>query len=489
MLRGIGKLFLFGTAVLVLPLLAACETAPATGRQIFTAGMGPEDEQRLGLQEHPKILQEFGGDYREDPELTAYVTSIGNLLAKTSELPNLQFTFTVLDTPIVNAFALPGGYIYITRGLLALAENEAEVAGVLAHEIGHVTARHSAERYGNTVAAGVATTLLSVLVGGPAAQAAGGAAGLALQSYSRDQEFEADMLGVRYLSRAGYDPGGMSSFLEKLQAHSRLEAELRGKPGEADKFDIMQTHPRTADRIQKAAQAAGAKPVANPIVGRDIYLSKIDGLLYGDNPSQGIIRNNSFSHPDLRLAFEVPESFRMINSAAAVLALGPQDSRIIFDGDTNERLLTPARYMREVWAANAKISRVEELEINGMPAATSTSQVNSRSGRLDVRLVAIGYNRDTIYRFLFATPPRATQSLSVDLRRTTYSFRKLSAEEAADIKPNRLRIHTVKRGDSVSALAARTPFDDLPEKRFLTLNGLAPGAGLKAGEKVKLVVQ
>ncbi len=489
MLRGLGKLFLVGMAVLVLPLLAACETSPATGRKIFTAGMGPEDEQRLGLQEHPKILQEFGGDYVENPELTAYVTSLGNKLARTSELPNLQFTFTVLDTPIVNAFALPGGYIYITRGLLALAENEAEVAGVLAHEIGHVTARHSAERYGNTVAAGVATTLLGVLVGGPAADAAGGAAGLALQSYSRDQEFEADTLGVRYLSRAGYDPKGMSSFLEKLQAHSRLEAELRGKPGEADKFDIMQTHPRTSDRIQKAAQAAGTKPVANPIVGREAYLTTIDGMLYGDNPAQGIIRNNSFLHPDLRFAFEVPESFRIINGAAAVQALGPRGTRIIFDRARDPRGIGPARHIREVWASKAQLSRVETLDINGLPAATATTKIDSRSGQLDIRLVAIEYGDGTIYRFLFATTPSVTESLSVDLRRTTYSFRRLSAAEAAAIKPNRLRIHTVKRGETVSSLAAKTPFDDLPEKRFQTLNGLAPGAGLKAGEKVKLVVQ
>ena len=489
MLRRATKFFLFGMAVLVLPLLAACQTAPATGRQIFTAGMGPEDEQRLGLQEHPKILREFGGDYQEDPELSAYVTSIGNLLAKTSELPNQKFTFTVLDTPIVNAFALPGGYIYITRGLLALADNEAEVAGVLAHEIGHVTARHSAERYGSTVAAGVAATVLGVLVGGPVAQAAGGAAGLALQSYSREQEFEADMLGVRYLSRAGYDPSGMSSFLSKLQAHSRLEAELRGKPGEADKFDIMQTHPRTADRIQKAAQAAGEKPVANPIVARDIYLDKIDGMLYGDNPEQGIIRNNSFSHPDLGFAFEVPESFRLFNSSKAVLALGPQDSRIVFDGASDSRRLGPARHIREVWAPKAQLSRVERLEINGMPAATATTRLNSRGGQLDARLVAIAYDEATLYRFLFATPPSVTQSLSVDLRRTTYSFRRLSGAEAAAIKPSRLRIHTVRRGETVSGLAARMPFSDLPEKRFRTLNGLAPGAGLKAGQKVKLVVQ
>ncbi len=183
----------------------------------------------------------------------------------------------------------------------------------------------------------------------------------------------------------------------------------------------------------------------------------------------------------------MPESFRMINGQAAVLALGPRDSRIIFDGARDTR--GPARHIREVWAPKAQLSRVETLDINGMPSATATTRINSRSGQLDVRLVAIGFDSNTIYRFLFATPPSMTESLSVDLRRTTYSFRRLSAAEAAAIKPNRLRIQTVKRGETVSSLAAKTPFDDLPEKRFQTLNGLAPGADLTAGEKVKLVVQ
>ena len=175
---------------LVSAWLGACQTAPATGEQIFTAGLGPEDEVRLGRQEHPKILAEFGGAY-EDPELSAYVSSVGNLLARTSELPDLDFTFTVLDTPVVNAFALPGGYVYVTRGLLALADDEAEIAGVLAHEIGHVTARHSAERYGSQVAASVFNQAVGILIGGPVSQVTGGATAVALQSYSREQELQA----------------------------------------------------------------------------------------------------------------------------------------------------------------------------------------------------------------------------------------------------------------------------------------------------------
>ena len=474
---------------LALPLLAGCETAPATGKSIFTGGLSPEEEQKLGLQEHPKILQEFGGDYQEDPELTAYVTSIGNLLARTSELPNLNFTFTVLDTPIVNAFALPGGYIYITRGLMALAENEAEIAGVLAHEIGHVTARHSAERYGNTVLAGAATTLLGVLVGGPAAQVAGGGAALALQSYSRDQEFEADTLGVRYLSRAGYDPRGMSSFLEKLQAHGRLEAELRGQPGKADEFDIMQTHPRTADRIERAIRAAGTKNVADPIVAQDIYYAKIDGLLYGDDPGQGLIRGQSFQHPDLRFAFEVPKGFRLFNSAKAVLALGPDNSQIKLDQEPASRRGSMTGYLTEIWLPEARLEDVEALEINGLPAATGRTRARTRQGEFDVRLVAIRTGPGTIYRFQFVTPTNRTAALSEGLRRTTYSFRTLSAAEAAELKPQRIKIHQVRRGESVSSLANRLPFSDLRQERFLTLNGLGKGETLKAGQKVKLITE
>lgn len=481
------KLAFAALAALVLPALAACQTAPATGKQIFTAGMGPEEEREIGQKEHPKILQQFGGAY-EDQEVNAYVSSVGNLLARTSELPNLNFTFTVLDTPIVNAFALPGGYVYITRGLMALAENEAEVAGVLAHEIGHVTARHSAERYGSTVAASVATTLLGVLTGGGAvSRAAGGASVLALQSYSRDQEFEADTLGVRYLSRVGYDPAAMSSFLAKLQGHSRLEAELRGQKGAADEFSLLQTHPRTADRIERAIQAAGTKSVKDPIVGQDVYFSKIDGLLYGDDPSQGLIRGRTFAHPDLGFAFEVPEGYRLFNSPAAVLALGPEKSRIIFDRAPEADGRSMPRYLTEVWAAKAKLSDVEGIDVNGLPAATARARISSREGRLDGRLVAIRYDADTVYRFLFVTPPSQTQAQSVGLRRTTYSFRKLSPAEAAELKPQRIKIHTVRRGETVSDLVQRMPYSDYREQRFLTLNGMKKGEVLKAGQKVKLI--
>ncbi|MFQ6016845.1 MAG: M48 family metalloprotease [Kiloniellaceae bacterium] len=489
MIRRPARLVLVLAALALLPALAACATAPATGKTIFTGGLSQEDEARLGRQAHEKILARFGGAY-DDPGLTAYISSIGKLLASTSELPALVFTFTVLDTPIVNAFALPGGYVYLTRGLLALADDEAEVAGVLAHEIGHVTARHSAERYGQAMAAKLATAGLGLLLGsGPATDAFGTVSALALRSFTREQEHEADVLGVRYLARSGYDPRAMSSFLERLLAHSRLDAELKGKPGRADEFNIMQTHPRTADRIRRAIQEAGAKAVADPMTARAIYLGKIDGMLYGDSPAQGFVRGRSFVHPRLRFSFRVPAGFRLFNSPLRVVARGPDGAAILFDRARTASRAGMVEYLTQDWAKDLGLSDVEAITVNGMAAATGRTRLNTRGGQRDIRLLAIRYDAKTIYRMLFVTPPSLTAALGRPFRETTYSFRKLSQAEAARLRPLRLRIHDPRPGDTVAGLAARMPFEDHRMERFLVLNGLHAGGPLPPGRKVKIVTE
>src|SRR5262249_7619116 len=260
----------------VLPGVSGCTINPATGEPSFTGLMSESDEVRIGRESRSQVLAEFGGVY-EDPKLDRYIDSLGQLLARASDRPNLQYTFTVLNSPVVNAFATPGGYVYITRGLLALASSEAEVAGVLAHEIGHVAARHAAERQGQAVLASIPGILTGVVTGSDTlAQAVDTGAAAHLQSYSRDQEYQADLLGVRYLTRANYDPMGMATFLQQLEANGRLDATIMGRPEIADQFSITSTHPRTADRIQRAIQEAGGTHVANPIAERDLYLSKID---------------------------------------------------------------------------------------------------------------------------------------------------------------------------------------------------------------------
>ena len=474
-------------ALLLVPMLGACATAPGTGRTIFTGGLSEQGEADLGRKEHPKVMAQYGGSY-DNPELNAYVSSVGNLLVQTSELPNLKFTFTILDSPIVNAFALPGGYIYITRGLLALAENEAEMAGVLAHEIGHVTARHTAERYGQTMAANVAGAGLGVLLGGPAAQAGSTLGALLVRSYSRDQEFEADMLGGRYLGRAGYDTQAMAGFLSQLQAHSRLEAELAGQPEKADSFNIMQTHPRTTERIQRALEQAGANPVADPMTAQDIYFEKIDGLLYGDKPEEGFIRGREFAHPLLKFAFEVPEGFRLYNQSRRVLARdGEGKAAIQFDRGPKDYRGSMSDYLTRVWGARERLSGVEAITVNGLSAATA--RVDGGRQGTDARLLAIRYDASTIYRFIFQSDAERTAALNRPFRETTYSFRKLSDQEAAALKPRRVRVYRVRAGDTPTGIAARMPFGAENLKRFLVLNGFPDTVVLRPGQAVKIVTE
>ncbi len=483
------SLLLAACALAAALALQGCAQSPATGRNIFTGGLSPEDEVKLGREQHPEIVGEFGGEY-DDPELRAYVNSLGRLLARTSELPNLDWHFTILDSPIVNAFALPGGYVYMTRGLLALADNEAELAGVLAHEIGHVTARHSAERYGQSVLGTAAALGVGLLLGSEvAAQATSSAAQLAVLSYSRDQEFEADTLGVRYLARTGHDPNAMATFLRRLLGHSRYEAQLAGRPEAADAFDITQTHPRTADRVQRAIQQAGGRNVNNPIVARDIYLDKIDGMVYGDSPAQGYVRGQRFLHPELGFAFEVPEGFQLANTPTRVIAQNPNGAAILFDAAKKPSSARMTRYLAEDWARDVPLRDLQAIDVNGLEAATAWTRNDTRQGKVDFRLVAIRLDRNAVYRFLFVTPSNLSSSLSAPLRRTTYSFRRLKSKELAKLQPYRLDIYRVKSGDTPGRIARRMPLGDDSLGQFQVLNGLRQGEPLRAGQRVKIITE
>ncbi len=482
----------FGFAAAIMGL-GACSTNPATGQQSFTAFMSKEKEAEIGAEEHPKILKELGGAY-DAIEVGAYIARIGSQLAALSELPNIQWRFTVLNDHRVNAFALPGGYIYITRGLLALAENESEVAGVLAHEIGHVTARHSAQRYSSAMAANIGMTVLGVL--GSAAGVPSGVgkmasfgAQAALQQYSQGQELEADMLGVRYMTRAGYSPDGMTSFFKKLRVHRDLEAREQGRNSVS--HNIMSTHPRTEDRIRQAIKLAKERTVKNPKVRRAAYLKAIDGLIFGDDPSQGVRRGRSFMHPDLRIAFAVPPRFVMFNSPRKVVAFGPEMSRIIFDmADPKEakRVQSLTNYVGVAWGRHLNdLQRAERLEINGLQGATVQGRVSGQDGLRDVRLVVMRGDREKIFRFAFITKPSETRRLSIELRRTTFSFRRLSAKEAADIRPLRVRITTAKRDDTAASLAKRYPFERFQKEWFQLLNNMRLGDKIRPGQKIKMV--
>ncbi len=475
--------------ILLMGGLAACATAPATGKKIFTGGMSLADEKNIGAREHPKILEEFGGVY-EDKELAAYVDRIGRNLARTSELPDLGFTFTILNSDQINAFALPGGYVYVTRGLMSLAGDEAELAGVIAHEIGHVTARHSAERYGDTFKAGVGAIMVDIVLGSDAANRIfGTVAGLTLRGFSRQQEFEADSLGVRYLNRAGYADEAMASFLTRMRAHAALEAKIRGKsPNQVDEFDILATHPRPIERVRAAIAAARGNVPTGTKRGRVDYLASLDGLLFGDDPKEGFVRGQEFIHPELLFKFRVPPGFTLFNGRRAVIARDNANSVIRFDLQRNYTG-SMTRYLTAVWGDRLRLSGVQGITVNGMQGATGVTRIRRSYGPADLRLVAIRQSVQRIYRFMFITPVNQTGRLDPELRRTTFSMKPITRREAGSVKPLRIRIRAVGAGDTVETFADQMAYSDLREERFRVLNGLEPGQPLRAGQLVKVVTE
>ena len=469
-------------------MLTGCTTNPATGDQSFTAFMSPAEERRVGAEQHPLLVKAFGGEY-QDARLKRYLDGLGALLQSTSEMPTPPFTFTLLDSPVVNAFALPGGYVYVTRGLMALANDEAELAGVVAHEIGHVTARHSAERMSHGVLANLGAAILGAVVGEPllndAAQLATGAY---VQGYSRDQEFEADQLGIRYLTRAGFNPEAMSTFLSTLDAEHKLALKIAGKKGHDPAGGLFSSHPRTAARVKKAVASARAAAGSGTARDADIYLNQIDGMVYGDSPRQGYVRGREFDHAELRFRFTAPPGFRLHNGEKAVIGTHEGGSTLRFDSRTLDNpTMHTQDYLTQVWGRDLRLGGIETIEINGLEAATGAGRLSGKNGQRDVRVIVIRFAPDQVYRFIFLTSPDQTARFEQDFRRTTYSFRRLSAGEAAALKPLRVSIITVRKGDTQESLARRMAVEDYPLERFRVLNGLHAADELTPGRRVKLV--
>jgi len=468
---------------------AGCTVNPATGRRdLILVGGAPQ--KALGAREHPKILAKFGGVYG-DRAAAGYVAVIGGRLAAASESPNLGFTFTLLDSPVVNAFALPGGFIYISRGLMALAEDEAELAGVLGHEIGHVVARHSAQRRSRALLAQLGAGLLGALGGGDTAQLAGTVAGLYLRGYSRDQELEADMLGIRYLRRTGYDVDAMASFLSKLRANSRLEAKIAGRPpDEVDAYDIAATHPRTVARVRQAAALAGGARRGAARRERDAFFEIIDGMVFGGGAEQGYILGRRFAHPKLRFEFSVPAGFRLRNSPDRIEAQSKRDqAQIIFDQAPQPYRGAMTAYIGQRWAHNVRVNGLEAIAINGFPAATGTVRGRSGNVAVEIRLIAIRYDARRVYRFMVTAPRRSMRRLATALQRMTYSFRRLSVAQAAALQPKRLRIVAAGPDATPDGFAPRMAFAEFRRERFAVLNGLGDTGSLAGRKRVKIVTR
>ncbi|WP_231735644.1 M48 family metalloprotease [Novosphingobium sp. CCH12-A3] len=471
--------------------LPACvsQTGSPASAQGATQAISAADKKQ-GAEAHPQLLQEFGGAMTGAQ--ATYVETVGKNIAIQSGLSNARgdFTVTLLNSPVNNAFAIPGGYVYVTRQLAALMNNEAELAGVLGHEVGHVAARHAAKRESQATRNSLLGALGSILSGALLGNSALGQLGQQIFStgsqlltlkYSRGQETEADNLGITYLQRAGYDPRAMSTVLQSLANQNALDASVKGTTNQVPEW--ASTHPDPASRVRAALTRAGN---TTGRTNRDTFLAGINGLTYGDDPAQGIVDGSSFVHPALRLAFQAPNGFYLVNGTRAVSISGQSGkgefSTAAYSGNLEN-------YVRSVFTKLSSQQQLapatlERTTVNGIPAVYGAARVNSGNGQVDVVVFAYEFGPQQAYHF--TTISQAGQASQFD---TMFrSIRRISATEASAVKPRRLSVVTVKSGDTVESLAKRMAYTDQPLQRFLVLNGLTSGSRLVPDQKVKLVV-
>ena len=470
-------------------LLSACQTLDsAVSEQAFIPSSNPitvdsvtrnDRMVEIARAQHPRILATYGGEY-SDPKLERMVAKVVGKLTLVSDNPSQTYRITLLNSPNVNAFALPGGFLYVTRGLLALANDSAEVAAVIAHEMGHVTANHGVQRQQKEAEELLASRVVSDVLGGDqVARAALVRGKLRLAQFSRNQELEADAIGIKSIGQAGYDPYAAARFLQSMASF----AGFRSVSGATDaSLDFLASHPNAPQRIELAQRHA--RQFGQPGTGtrdRDSFLDGIDGMLFGDTPEEGFVRGQTFTHPGLRVAFSVPDGFVIDNSAAAVTATGPGDLAVRFDGVALDRNISLEDYLRSGWVTGLDPSTVQPARINGNEAATARASADG--WRFHIAVVRAG---GQIYRLLTAAPA-ASAALEPNAQAVTSSFRVLSEEERKNLRPLRIRVVTVKPGENAGTLAARMKGVGRSLDLFRLLNALPPGGTVSAGDRVKII--
>jgi len=446
-----------------------------------TAAAEPTSPQQ---REHLRILSAYGGAY-SNPRLQVMLEQTVDKLVAASERPDLKYDVTILNSPAVNAFALPNGQLYVTRGLIALANDNSELASVLAHEMAHVIARHAEIREDQARQAAVVNRVATDLLSDPQLGALALAKSkIALANFSRAQEFEADGIGVGISARAGFDPYGAERFLTSMGANAQLRSSQRTSI-DPRAPDFLSSHPATPERVTNAV--ANARQYTGPGAGareKAAYLADLDGMVYGEDPSEGFVRGRRFLHPKLGFTFTSPEGFALDNTAHAVFGVkdnGSQALRLDVVSVPAEQPLPD--YLNSGWIENIDPKSIEEITVGGFPAATATAQGDQWSFRLYV--VRFG---SEVYRMIFAGKHR-TEAADRVFRESLNTFRRMTSAEMAQAQPLRLKLVEVKSGDTVEKLAHRMAVGERPVERFRVLNGLGEHDRLKPGDLVKIVVE
>ncbi len=477
-LRADPRRWLFLGCVLLLAIgTSGCAVNPVTGNREFVL-ISESQEIQMGREADQSIVRSLG--LVEDEAWQSYLQALGERMAMDSERPDLPWSFRVVDDPVVNAFALPGGFIYITRGILAHFSSEAELAGVVGHEIGHVTARHSVNQLSRAQLAqlglGVGTILRPDLA--PFAQAAEAGLGLLFLSYGRDDERQADDLGLRYMTRESYDPREMAATFEML-----ADASGAREGGRVPAF--MSTHPDPLDRRDRILRRIDNGEVSGEVVRREEYLRRLEGMPFGPDPRQGYFEDNLFLHPELEFQFTFPGGWRTQNGREAVQGLSPEeDAAIVLTLD--EASSPEAGRDAFLSAEGITGSNRRGGTVGGLPSAGADFVAASNDGRFFGTILFVQH-QGRIYRLLGYAPESRWNARSDAVRASVNSFRTVDDPAVLAVQPDRIELVRVSAEMTLSEFNDRYP-SSVPVETIATINHLQPGESIAAGTLVKRVV-
>ncbi len=476
---------------LVLPLcLSACAVNPVSGGKDLVF-MSEDQELELGRTLHPRILKQYGGEY-ENLALRAYVNELGNKLAEKSHRNHLIYHFTVLDSPQINAFALPGGYVYVTRGIMAYMRSEAELAGVIGHEIGHVTARHGVRQHTQGTLVSLLAAVASRAAGNRYLNDLTGLVGTAIvRGYGREHELEADRLGAEYTAKIGHDPEKMLGVLKALKGQEEFEKQLakeQNRPANVY-HGLFATHPQNDERLKEVIAAASRLESAAPL--RDdpeVFLRKIEGMTFGASEKEGVVRGSHFYHRDLDITFKFPEKWLISNRPAHVLGRNTADtSFIIFTGEDRNRKETPRQFLARKLKSKARNLRGAPLSGAQLDGYTTVAKVKTPYGTQAAR-VAVAFFGKSAYMFYAGSRTEGEFAANDALfLQTMNSLRPLHNAERALAKPAAISLLRVKPGDTFASLAAQSGFAHHAEEQLRLLNGMYPGGEPQPGRLIKVV--
>ena len=471
----------------VLLAAAALAITPAAAQRLRY--LNPQDVAEA-QRDHAEIVRELGG--AETGPRAAYVASVGRRVGAVSGVasPGQALHFTTLNSAVENAFSVPGGYVYVTRQLLGLMDDESQLAFALGHEVGHIAANHAhiREEYAERNPLGVFGQIIGAIFGPGVSNILTARSRLDMLSFSREQEYEADTLGLRYMIAAGYDPAGASGILAALSRKTALELRVQGRTNRQTP-EWASTHPLSENRMQRAlAEARATGRIGTGIRNRDTFLSEIEGVYVDDDPAQGVIEGPTFTHPDLRIQFTVPQGYLMSNGTEAVTISGSAGKAQFrggqFTGSLDNAILLAFRGLTR-GEFNMPVPPPQHTTINGMPAAITTARVNTDSGLIDASVAAYQWDPQRVYYFVMLTPGGYGVSPFLPM---INSLRRITPAEAAAIRPRIIHVETVRPGDTIQSLASRMAYRDFKLERFLSLNNIATNSQLVPGRKVKLVV-